>query len=66
MVGWLARSAGFSAGGPGTHNCTALAREVPLDHFDFAEQRTFRQRYFVYSRFWKPGAGPILFYTGNE
>ena len=53
-------------GTPGTPNCTVHWRDAPLDHFDFSEQRTFKQRYFLYDRYWARPHGPILFYTGNE
>ncbi|XP_034248745.1 lysosomal Pro-X carboxypeptidase [Thrips palmi] len=42
---------------------------VPVDHFSFAGNETFRLRYLVNDTWWdkdrrKPG--PIFFYTGNE
>eukprot|EP01133_Synstelium_polycarpum_P015464 gene15464-18351_t len=44
-----------------------------LDHFNFANHRTFMQRYLVSDAYWtKPAPGsqtctsPVLFYTGNE
>ena len=36
----------------------------PLDHFDFAERRTWKERVLTYDRHWVAG-GPILFYCGN-
>lgn len=36
-----------------------------LDHFNSAEERTFRQRYLINDEEWS-GQGPILLYTGNE
>ena len=36
-----------------------------VDHFSFADSRTFKQRVFVHDELWVPG-GPILFYCGNE
>ena len=50
---------------PGVPNCTMHWRDAKLSNFDYAEHRTFRQRYFKYSKYAKPG-GPILFYCGNE
>ena len=50
---------------PGVANCTSKWHLQPLDHFDFAETRQWKQRYFTYDAYWKPG-GPTLFYTGNE
>ncbi|XP_040195902.1 lysosomal Pro-X carboxypeptidase [Rana temporaria] len=37
-----------------------------IDHFGFAEDSTFKQRYLVSETHWKKPGGPILFYTGNE
>ena len=50
---------------PGVANCTLKWFTQPLDHFNFGEVRQWRQRYFTYDAYWKPG-GPMLFYTGNE
>ena len=50
---------------PGVANCSKRWHSQPLDHFDFSEQRIWKQRYFVYDRYWSPG-GPTLFYCGNE
>ncbi|XP_071050411.1 lysosomal Pro-X carboxypeptidase-like isoform X2 [Onthophagus taurus] len=38
---------------------------VPVDHFSFAFNHTFRLRFLINELHWKPG-GPIFFYTGNE
>lgn len=40
--------------------------DVPLDHYSFFDNRTFRLRYLINDTFWKPNYGPIFFYTGNE
>jgi lysosomal Pro-X carboxypeptidase len=42
-----------------------------LDHYNFAETRTFQQRYLISKDHWQApsagkAAGPIFFYTGNE
>ncbi len=51
---------------PGIANVTLSWHVTQLDHFNFGDGRTFRQRVFSYTpRNWAPGA-PILFYTGNE
>ena len=39
--------------------------EQRVDHFNAADQRTFKQRYLVNQEEWEEG-GPILLYTGNE
>ncbi|XP_075224030.1 lysosomal Pro-X carboxypeptidase-like [Lycorma delicatula] len=41
--------------------------EVPVDHFNFANQDTFKLRYLINDENWNPeSGGPIFFYTGNE
>ncbi|XP_038674469.1 lysosomal Pro-X carboxypeptidase [Scyliorhinus canicula] len=37
-----------------------------VDHFGFAEDATFNQRYLMADKYWNHNGGPILFYTGNE
>lgn len=37
-----------------------------IDHFGFAEDSTFKQRYLLADQHWRKDGGPILFYTGNE
>ncbi|XP_059489332.1 lysosomal Pro-X carboxypeptidase [Neocloeon triangulifer] len=39
---------------------------VPVDHFSFALNATFKMRYLVNNTHWNQESGPILFYTGNE
>lgn len=36
---------------------------MPIDHFSFADDRTFDLRYFINLDSYTPG-GPIFFYTG--
>ena len=48
-----------------TRTYRELYFEQELDHFRF-DGRTFQQRYLVDDTHWKPGSGPILFYSGNE
>lgn len=50
---------------PGLPNVTLTWHDAFVDHFSFADARTFKQRVFTYDAHWSPG-GPILFYTGNE
>jgi hypothetical protein len=38
---------------------------MPIDHFSFADTRTFALRYLVNDTYWRPG-GPVFFYCGNE
>jgi dipeptidyl-peptidase-2 len=39
----------------------------PVDHFNFADNRTFQQRCLVNASAWTPDtSAPIFFYTGNE
>lgn len=40
--------------------------EQPVDHFSFANQDTFAERYVVADQYWTVGSGPIFIYTGNE
>ncbi|XP_022323407.2 dipeptidyl peptidase 2-like [Crassostrea virginica] len=39
-----------------------------VDHFNFVSygEFIFKERYLVQDQWWKPGVGPIFFYTGNE
>lgn len=39
--------------------------EVPVDHFTFTTNATFKLRYLSNADFWQEG-GPIFFYPGNE
>lgn len=39
--------------------------EVPVDHFSFTTNATFRLKYLYNASFWQEG-GPIFFYPGNE
>lgn len=43
-----------------------LQFEVPIDHFSFASNKTFKIRYLYNDTFWDKENGPIFFYTGNE
>lgn len=38
----------------------------PVDHFAFANQDTFLQRYIVVDKYWGGNGNPIFFYAGNE
>ncbi|XP_075226337.1 lysosomal Pro-X carboxypeptidase [Lycorma delicatula] len=41
--------------------------EVPVDHFNFANQDVFKLRYLINDDYWVPESGtPIFFYAGNE
>ncbi|KAF0733220.1 hypothetical protein AaE_009198, partial [Aphanomyces astaci] len=56
---------------PNTGNCSLHWFDQRLDHFTTLNA-TYKQRYFVYDKFWKRQAdghkedGPIFFYCGNE
>ncbi|CEF63914.1 Lysosomal Pro-X carboxypeptidase [Strongyloides ratti] len=39
--------------------------KMPIDHFNYNDDRTFNLRYLINVMYYKPG-GPIFFYTGNE
>ena len=45
---------------PGVPNCTVQWHTQALDHFNFAENRTFKQRVLRHDGLCRPG-GPILF-----
>uniref|UniRef100_A0A0K0F2S4 Lysosomal Pro-X carboxypeptidase (inferred by orthology to a human protein) n=1 Tax=Strongyloides venezuelensis TaxID=75913 RepID=A0A0K0F2S4_STRVS len=38
---------------------------MPIDHFNYIDNRTFKLRYLINTKYYKSG-GPIFFYTGNE
>ena len=50
---------------PDASNCTTHFYRQHVDHYNFAGNATFLQRYLLYDRYWKAG-GPIFFYAGNE
>lgn len=37
-----------------------------VDHFSFANQDSFIQRYLINDEYWERNGGPIFFYAGNE
>lgn len=37
-----------------------------VDHYNFANDTTFKQKYLVNDDHWDKDNGPIFFYTGNE
>ena len=45
--------------------CTEKWFTQTLDHFSWANDTTWEQRYFICDKDWTPG-GPIFFYCGNE
>ena len=50
---------------PSTANCTTYFIEQPLDHFSWPTGTgTYKQRYYVYDRWWKKAEGPVFFYVG--
>ncbi|KNC72080.1 hypothetical protein SARC_15371, partial [Sphaeroforma arctica JP610] len=47
-------------------DCDELYYDQPVDHFNYNDGRTYKQRYFSCKpEYWSEG-GPIFFYTGNE
>ncbi|XP_051882147.1 lysosomal Pro-X carboxypeptidase [Pristis pectinata] len=51
---------------PGRFNYKTRYLEQKIDHFGFAEDSIFKQRYLIGDEYWNQDGGPILFYTGNE
>ncbi|EFA10876.1 lysosomal Pro-X carboxypeptidase [Tribolium castaneum] len=47
------------------YNYTTKFIDVPLDHFSFTNNATFKLKYLINDSFWIDD-GPIFFYTGNE
>ncbi|KAM3960893.1 lysosomal Pro-X carboxypeptidase [Aphomia sociella] len=39
---------------------------VPLDHFGYQRNETFKIKYLENEDYWDKASGPIFFYTGNE
>ncbi|VVC30216.1 Alpha/Beta hydrolase fold,Peptidase S28 [Cinara cedri] len=39
---------------------------VPVDHFSFTKNDTFRMKYLINDMYWARENGPIFFYAGNE
>ncbi|XP_015371392.1 PREDICTED: lysosomal Pro-X carboxypeptidase-like [Diuraphis noxia] len=39
---------------------------VPVDHFSFTNNDTFRMKYLINDTYWERENGPIFFYAGNE
>ncbi|GLG98497.1 Lysosomal Pro-X carboxypeptidase [Gryllus bimaculatus] len=51
----------------GTYRYTESWLTVPVDHFSFSNNATFKMRYLINDTFWQPEINaPIFFYTGNE
>ncbi|KAK3788791.1 hypothetical protein RRG08_029239 [Elysia crispata] len=48
------------------HTYRTLYFDQKIDHFGFAQDQTFKNRYLVADQFWNQNGGPIFFYTGNE
>ncbi|KAM3874765.1 lysosomal Pro-X carboxypeptidase [Diretmus argenteus] len=62
-----ARGAADASGSDPVVSYETFYFEQKIDHFGFLEDGTFKQRYLVADKHWRPGGGgPILFYTGNE
>ncbi|RZC42264.1 lysosomal Pro-X carboxypeptidase, partial [Asbolus verrucosus] len=47
------------------YNFTTKYIEVPVDHFSFSNNATFKLKYLINDSFWIDD-GPVFFYTGNE
>ena len=67
-IGWLPRVGRFDTfnAHPGVPNCTAHTYTQRLDHFNYAETRTWRQRYFTHDSHFDEASSSVLFYVGNE
>ncbi|KAI8799105.1 lysosomal Pro-X carboxypeptidase isoform X1 [Biomphalaria glabrata] len=51
---------------PNDYKYRTLYFNQQVDHFGFANNQTFKQRYLLADQFWSRNGGPIFFYTGNE
>ena len=61
------------AGCPSVINTTVHWLDQQIDHFNWAaplgdaKHTTFRQRFFVYDKYWdNSSSSPVFFYFGNE
>ncbi|XP_005095813.1 lysosomal Pro-X carboxypeptidase [Aplysia californica] len=56
---------GVKAPLPSGYSYQTLYYDQQIDHFGFANEKTFKQKYLFADQFWNK-KGPIFFYTGNE
>ncbi|KAL0276297.1 UNVERIFIED_CONTAM: hypothetical protein PYX00_003896 [Menopon gallinae] len=54
------------AGSTFAYSYVVKSFEVPVDHFSFSRNDSFRMRYLINDTYWDGKTGPIFFYTGNE
>jgi len=51
---------------PPTYTYQTKYFDQRVDHFNFVNDTTFKQKYLINDTWWKTNNGPIFFYTGNE
>ena len=48
-----------------TTDYPALTLQIPIDHYNVSDNRTYSNRYWVNARYYKPG-GPVFYFDSGE